>query len=1477
MNIDDIDGETPYKMGGSDGNKQAVSPEEMMIDAAVNETGGTMKSSTVDGGAATSSQNDWPSQVQRIVEITMPPNGIIDKGELKSMMLVEEEPARVARRLHRIEPGVAWYTDDHYVLISDSACDQSIATCIWTVLIWTGRHVLMTGAFAGRNVGEKFPVVSAACKMILENGTEYALIGHEMLYDKNKAQHESLLSVHQSCSDPKNRIDDRSPEERNIHGHPGTQKASFNGTELPFYFDGCNCFYEIAPITEAELETFPQVIITPGGKPYEPKRRITTRRLPSSPSVPGTDIESWRERLAFCPQEVVKKTLAATTQMVASVEAETREIMRDHLQTRLPELKRRRINDECATDTFFSSVKSVRGYTMFQLFSFRKARYDVPYLMRKRSDVTPKLLDLCREVGVPRVILSDNAPEVKSSRWNKACREMFVEAQRFSEAEHQNQDFAERRGGTIKTAVWYLLFVTGAPLSFWCYALEYVCIVRQHLANAHLDWRTPHEVIWNETPDISVFRFPFWCPVWYYVPKRKFPKSKMLPGRFVGIARNVGDAFCYLILTEPEDNSQPQVLARSVVRRRYPREDAPIVVDDAKGTLRFYKSDRKTRLEPHEDDSESKVLLDELKTIQEGRAPYSSVHHSHVSQKPDDDDDKVMAAAILQVSGPPSKRRRIDEVICSPTPAQAPNENNRAVTQDVTEESDATTQSMNPASAVLPGSSSTTPRDNPQGTGPAGELGVQNPVPEERDVPVVETVDDDEDEEGFDPFEASTVHPEILKAVNTDADEEDELPYDSIVGHLWEAGSLMLHVLWKTGDKSLLPFSAMKMDFPRETATYILDHHVESTDGQFKTGRYSRWARSFNRQLTALVRRIIRNGMATVDGIDGGAAFADLPESVSTDERIIRQNAYKMKQRVRARRSAKKTKPGRLRRPIKVKYGIEVPRDTKRAYEIDRENGNTLWEDAIKKEVASLLAMECFEFKEPGYKPSPDYQWTKLTMVYDVKSCLTRKARLVCGGHPVCPRDLSLRSTVVKTVSVRLLDLIAHRDGLTTLCGDVGNAFITADCLEKVYSRAGPEFGDKEGCILLIQKALYGFRSSSQAFRAHFAEFLRSMGFVPTRYDRDVWMRLRDDGGGYDYICTHVDDFKIVAKDPYRWLNMIKETFMIKSAGPPEYYLGNDYKWCESESAWILSCATYVKECVRRLEDAKAGPGFSLQPHKTPTPTDCHPELDTSELLDEKHTQQYQMLIGMAQWACTIGRLDISYAVSSLSRVSCAPREGYLALALYLFGYLKQHPNKRILLDSRPLKVAPELKVKSFHPDFLEDYPDAKEDFDPSMFPEAFGEELETSIFFDADHAHDQATRRSISGIILFVGSTPVQWHSKRQGCIATSTYCAEFVAMRTAVEEAISLRYMLRCLGCRVTLPTTLYGDNFGSIQSATIPDGELKKKHIAISYHYVRKAIAAQYINVVWVKSCENFADICTKGLGNNTFKAIVHAVMC
>ena len=77
----------------------------------------------------------------------------------------------------------------------------------------------------------------------------------------------------------------------------------------------------------------------------------------------------------------------------------------------------------------------------------------------------------------------------------------------------------------------------------------------------------------------------------------------------------------------------------------------------------------------------------------------------------------------------------------------------------------------------------------------------------------------------------------------------------------------------------------------------------------------------------------------------------------------------------------------------------------------------------------------------------------------------------------------------------------------------------------------------------------------------------------------------------------------------------------------------------------------------------------------------------------------------------------------------------------------------------------------------MEDYKGARKDSEGD-FPTPFGEELETTIFWDADHVHDLVTCRSISEIFGFLGSTPVFWKSSRQGCIASSAYCSKFIAM---------------------------------------------------------------------------------------------------
>ena len=149
--------------------------------------------------------------------------------------------------------------------------------------------------------------------------------------------------------------------------------------------------------------------------------------------------------------------------------------------------------------------------------------------------------------------------------------------------------------------------------------------------------------------------------------------------------------------------------------------------------------------------------------------------------------------------------------------------------------------------------------------------------------------------------------------------------------------------------------------------------------------------------------------------------------------------------------------------------------------------------------------------------------------------------------------------------------------------------------------------------------------------------------------------------------------------------------------------------------------------------------------------------------------------------------------------------------------------------------------------DFLKDSPDAKEELDLG-FSTPFGTILESTILVDSDHAHDLLTRRSLTGHLGFVGSSLVTWSSRRQGYTASSTYAAEFSALRTATEEAQSLRYMLRCLGCNApsdsSCPTHIFDDNLSGILNVQSPDANLSEKYVAISFHFVRGAVVTDII---------------------------------
>jgi hypothetical protein len=87
---------------------------------------------------------------------------------------------------------------------------------------------------------------------------------------------------------------------------------------------------------------------------------------------------------------------------------------------------------------------------------------------------------------------------------------------------------------------------------------------------------------------------------------------------------------------------------------------------------------------------------------------------------------------------------------------------------------------------------------------------------------------------------------------------------------------------------------------------------------------------------------------------------------------------------------------------------------------------------------------------------------------------------------------------------------------------------------------AGPEFGvDLHGKNLIIDKSLYGLKTSAARFHEHLSESLLRLGFKKTKHNPDLWMVGKS--SYYEYLATYVDDILIWSKDPMAFIKSLKK------------------------------------------------------------------------------------------------------------------------------------------------------------------------------------------------------------------------------------------------------------------------------------------------------------------------------------------------
>ncbi|GKA09590.1 hypothetical protein Tco_0688921 [Tanacetum coccineum] len=146
--------------------------------------------------------------------------------------------------------------------------------------------------------------------------------------------------------------------------------------------------------------------------------------------------------------------------------------------------------------------------------------------------------------------------------------------------------------------------------------------------------------------------------------------------------------------------------------------------------------------------------------------------------------------------------------------------------------------------------------------------------------------------------------------------------------------------------------------------------------------------------------------------------------------------------------------------------------------------------------------------------------------------------------------------------------------------------------------------------------------------------------------------------------------------------------------------------------------------------------------------------------------------------------------------------------------------------------------------------------------------------YSDADLAGCNNDCKSTSGGIQFLGDKLVSWSSKKQDCIAMSTAEAEYVSLFACCAQFIWIRTQVLDYGFRYT-KISIYCDSQSAITISCNPVQHSCTKNINIRYHFIKEHVEKGTIELYFVGTEYQIANLFTKALPKERFKYLVHRI--
>ncbi|KAJ9542492.1 hypothetical protein OSB04_028998 [Centaurea solstitialis] len=446
----------------------------------------------------------------------------------------------------------------------------------------------------------------------------------------------------------------------------------------------------------------------------------------------------------------------------------------------------------------------------------------------------------------------------------------------------------------------------------------------------------------------------------------------------------------------------------------------------------------------------------------------------------------------------------------------------------------------------------------------------------------------------------------------------------------------------------------------------------------------------------------------------------------------------------------------------------------------------------------------------------------------DENGIVTRnKARLVAKGFKQ-QAGIDYDETfapMARIEAIRIFLAYATHKNFTVYQMDVKTAFLNGELKEEVYVSQPEGFVDrtKPNHVYILDEALYGLKQAPRAWYDHLSNALLDNGFYKGKIDPTLF--IKTEGDDILLVQIYVDDiiFGSTNSDMCTWFSDLMTTrFEMSMLRELPFFLG--LQVLQKPDGILINQSKYIGDLLKRFHMDTSS--VAKTPMASGTLIGADPK---GKPVDQK---SYRAIIGSLLYL-TASRPDIMFATCFCARFQANPKESHMMAVKRILRYLKGTPNRGL------------------------------------WYPKESGFEL--VAFSDADHGGCQLDRKSTLGHVQFLGDKLVSWGSKKQHCVSTSMAEAEYVAVASCCSQVLWMRTQLRDYGYSFNhIP--IYYDSKSAIAITCNTVQHTRTKHIDIRYHFIKDHVERGTIELYFVNTEYQLADLFTKPLDEKLFNFLI-----